>query len=207
MRVNWRRFFFVFLLLESAFVLSGCTAAWLSAVASLLPALETVVSAIISFVVTLEGKTISPAVTATIKKIGSDIAAEIVNVQALIAAFQKSASTGLLSQIQAVFQAIVDNLGQILTAANITDSSTIAKITQLVGLAVDAAQAIIALIPMAVSALQSKNRSVMEQEDKVPTQAIDKRSNLLKETYVAIVTQHTTNVDVNAALDALPRSI
>lgn len=208
MKLNVRRFFSLLALFLGVLWMSGCTAAWLGAVSALLPALEAAVSAAVAFVLALEGKTVPPSVAAAIKKIGSDVAAEIANVQQLIAQFKASASTGLLSQIQAVLNAVVQNLANILSAANVTDGSTVAKITQLVGLAVAAAQAILALIPVAIAKMNSgASHAELQAEDKVATQAIEVSTKNLKDAYTVIVTSHTDNPDVNAALDSLPRTI
>ena len=207
-KVNWRKFAFLFGLSQAALFLVGCTAAWLSAVSSMLPSLEAAVAALVTFVLSLEGKTVSPTLSATIKKIGDDIAAEIANVQTLIADFKANASTGYLSQIQAVFQGIISNLGSILSAASVSDTATVSKITQFVGLAVAAAQAILALLPLAIHKMQSgASMAELQREDKVGALAVNNADKALKETYVAILADKTENVAVNEALDALPRSI
>jgi hypothetical protein len=91
---------------------------------------------------------------------------------------------------------------------SITDSSTVSKITQLVGLAIAAANAIIALIPLAINRLNSgADEHELQAADKLATSAVNQSLTVMKETYVAIVTEHTTNAEVNAALDILPRTI
>lgn len=213
MRVNWRKFLFTFSLMYAillvATLASGCSAAWLGAVSALLPALEAAVTAAVAFVAALEGKTVSASVTAAIQKIGADIAGEITNVQQLIASYQANASTGTLSQIQAVFQSIVVNLGSILTNAQITDSATTSKLTQLVGLAVAAAQAILGFIPLVSAKLSQPGvtREELEADDKVATQHVKQVEEGLKTAYQAFVTEKTGQVDVDAALAKLPQSL
>lgn len=208
MKLNIRKFMQYYAVFLIMLFCAGCSAAWLGAVSALLPALEAAVGAAISFVLALEGKTVPPAVAAAIKKIGDDIATEISNVQALIAAYKSSASTGLLSQIQAVFNAIGANLASILTGLNVTDSSTVSKITQLVALATAAVQAILALVPMVIVKLESgASPEELGREDKIASAAVQVTTKTLKETYVSIVSEYTENPDVNAALDSLPRSI
>jgi hypothetical protein len=195
-------------MLQFCALLVGCSAAWLGAVSALLPALEAAVSAAISFIVALEGKTVPPSVSAAIQKIGTDIATQITNVQALIASYQNAASTGLLSQIQAVFQGILTNLSSILSGFNVTDASTIAKLTQLVGLAVAAVQAILGLIPLVQARLAAgATKAELEADDKFAAGQVKSFEKGLKEGYVSIVTTHTPNTDVNVALDTLPRSL
>lgn len=212
MQPSWRKFWvtfgFTYMLLLIATIVSGCSAAWLGAVSALLPALEAAVSAAIAFIMALEGKTVPPAVTAAIKKIGDDIAAEVTQVQQLIAAYKSAASTGTLSQIQATMQAIVTNLGAILTGASITDSSTVAKLTALVGLAVAAAQAVIGLIPLVTGALTSgASTQVLEAQDKEAAAHITSAHSALQQAYVTIHNTPTENADVNSALSALPASL
>jgi hypothetical protein len=213
--VNWNRFLRYFLLFESilllACVLCGCTAAWLSAVDALLPALAGAVGAIAAFVKSLDGKTLSADFTAKVQQIQQDIATEITNVQTLIADF-KNAATGaqgsILTQIQAVFQGILSNLSSILSGAGITDASTTSKLTQLIGLAVAAAQAVIALLPLVASKLQSGEPvAQLEADDRMAAAAVKQTTESLKEAYVIIRTEPTPNPDVNAALEALPPSI
>jgi hypothetical protein len=208
MRLNWRKFFIVFGLLQVALLMAGCSAAWLGAVSALLPVLETAVSAAIAFVAALEGKTVPASVSAAIQKIGQDIATQITNVQQLIAVYQNAASTGTLSQIQALFQAIVANLGSILSAFQVTDSTTVSKFTQLVGLCVAAAQAILAIIPLvAVKLASGASRTELEADDKLAAANVKQVEAGLKSAYVAVISESTTNADVNTALSTLPRSL
>ncbi len=206
--INWSRFFLVFGLLQVAVLLAGCTAAWLGAVSALLPALETAVTAAISFVLALEGKTVSASVAAAIKKIGDDIAAEVVNVQTLIADFKTSSSTTVLGQIQAVLQGIMTNLSSILSAANITDTATVSKLTALLGLAIAAAQAIFGLIPLVTTAMVSgASKAVLQAQDKEAAVHIKNAHKGLQSAYKIIRTTATQNAKVNAALATLPTSL
>ena len=212
MKINarnfWTTFAFLYALLLITTVASGCSAAWLGAVSALLPALEAAVSAAVAFVAALEGKTVPATVTATIKKIGDDIAAEIVQVQQLIAAYQSAATTGTLSQIEAVMQAILNNLSSILGAGGIVDSSTVSKLTALIGLAVAAAQSIFALIPLVGTALTSgASRTVLEAQDKEAAAHIGAAHKGLQQAYVIIRDTPTESADVNSALSALPTSL
>jgi hypothetical protein len=211
-RFSWRKFgisfLFVYAVLLIATMASGCSAAWLGAVGALMPALEAAVSAAVAFVMALEGKTVPASVTAAIQKIGSDVAAEIAEVQQLIAAYQAAASTGTLSQIQAVMQAIISNLTGILSAGGITDSSTVGKLTALVGLAIAAANAVIGLIPLVTSALSSSaSREVLEAQDKEAAAYVDSAHKALQAAYVTIRTTATPNTDVNSALSVLPTNL
>lgn len=208
MKLNLRKFFIVFGLLQVAFLFAGCSAAWLGAVSALLPALEGAVSAAIAFVLALEGKTVPASVSAAIKRIGDSVATQITNVQTLIADYKNAASTGLLSQIQAVFQGILDNLASILAAFQVTDSNTVSKFTALIGLAVAAAQAIFGLIPLVGTALASgASRAVLEAQDKEAAAHITSAHQGLQSAYKVIRDTPTANADVNDALNTLPTSL
>jgi len=208
LKFNFSTFLFTFLVLQLVVLASGCSAAWLGAVSALMPALETAVSAAIAFVMALEGKTVPASVSAAIQKIGQDISAQIANVQQLITVYQGAASTGTLSQIQAVFQAIVANLGNILTAFQVSDSTTMSKLTQLVGLCVAAAQAILALIPLVATKLASgASKSELEADDKLAASSVKNVESGLKQAYVQVISEETPSADVNAALLTLPRTL
>lgn len=209
LKVNWAKFLFIFCMIQFSLMLIGCSAAWLGAVSNLLPFVESAVSAAIAFVLALEGKTVPANVSAAIQKIGDDIATEITNVQTLIATYKASASTTLLGEIQAVFQGILANLSSILSGFQVTDSTTVAKLGQLVGLAVAAVQAILALIPLVQAKLATPGvtREELEADDQFAADQVKNVEKGLKEGYVAVVTTHTTNADVNTALDTLPRSL
>lgn len=208
MKVNWRRFLLCFVVLESIVFVGGCTAAWLSAVSALLPALDIAVGAALSFVLALEGKTVPAAVSAAVQKVFSDVTAQVANVKTLIADYQGAASTGLLSQIQAVFQGIVSNLNNILSAFSVTDSATVTKFTQLVTLCVSAVTAILGVIPIVNAKLASgAPAQQLEAEDKEAAVHIKTAEKMYKEAYHVIVTTPTDDADVNAALAALPQNV
>jgi len=208
MKVNWRRFLLCFVVLEAIVFVAGCSAAWLSAVSALLPALDIAVGAALSFVVALEGKTVPASMSAAIQKIFADVKAQIVNAQTLIADYQNAASTGVLSQIQAVFQGIVTNLNSILAAFNVTNSAAVTKFTQLVTLCVSAVTAIIGVIPIVAAKLTSgATAQQLEAEDKEAAVHIKAGEKMYKEAYHVIVSTPTGDPDVNAALAALPQNV
>lgn len=206
--VNWHRFWLCFALLEVVVFCAGCSASWLGAVSALLPALESAIAAALSFVAALNGKTVSASVTASIQKIGEDVKAQIANVQALIADYKNAATTGLLSQIQAVFQGITDNLASILSSFNVTDQASVSKFTALIGLAVAAAQSIVALLPLVAAKIESgATPAQLAAEDKMATGAVNDVHKGLQQAYQAIRNTSTGSADVNAALKTLPASL
>ena len=174
----------------------------------LLPAIAAVVQAVMAFVVALQGKTVSAAFTAAIQKWQQNVATEIANAQGILVALKQNVSTSLISQFQVVMQAVLSEFNSLLTGVDITDSSTIAKLTEFVGLGIAAINAILALIPLALSKLQSgASQEELKHYDNLAANATKTAVATMKETYVAILAEHTTNADVNAALDGLPRSI
>jgi hypothetical protein len=208
LRVNWPRFLMLFVMFQTVILLTGCSAAWLSAVDGLLPALSAAISAALAFILSLEGKTVPASVTAAIQKIVADIQEQITNVQQLIADYQNAASAGTLAQIQAVFQGISTDLSNILADFNVTDPATVSKFTALVGLAIAAAQAIIGLLPLVTAAMSSgATKEVLAAQDKEAAQHISSAHKSLQGAYVVIRTTTTPNADVNSALAALPKSL
>lgn len=206
-KVFWR-VFAILTIIETCFLLSGCTSAWLSAVSGLLPAISAVVNAVVAFVAALEGKTVSASFLATIQKWQQNIASEISNAQTIIASLQQSASTSLISQFQTVMQSVLTQFTSILSGVDITDSATVAKLTQFVGLGVAAVNAVLALLPLALSKLESKApEAELKHYDSLGAAATKNAVKVMKETYAAIRSEHTSNADVNAALDALPSQI
>jgi hypothetical protein len=208
LKVNWSKFSLFFTLFLAMFFVAGCTAAWLTAVSAMLPAIEAVVSAILALVMSLEGKTVPAGFVATVQKIESDIQGEIANIQQLVAAYKAAASTGIISQIQAVFQAILANIQSILNDSSITDSSTVSKIAQFVGLGVAAIQAVLAFFPVAsAKMLGNASKEELKSLDKQASTAINGAHKQMQTQYVAIVTTTTSSADVNAALKTLPQTL
>lgn len=210
---NTQRFLRTFLLLNILTVfclyLAGCTSAWLSSVSAMLPAISAVVSAIVSFVSALEGKTVSAQFVAAVQKWQQNIATEIANAQGIITALQQNTSTTLISQFQAVMNAISSEFQSILNAADVTDTATVAKLTQFLGLGIAAINAVLALIPAVLSTLNKPAHTSEELAsfDRLGAKATNDGLKTMKETYTAIKDEHTTNADVNAALYALPGQI
>ena len=211
MKFNRTRFWQVFItltIIESCLFLAGCTSAWITAIGALLPSIGAVVNAIVAFVAALQGKTVSASFLAAVQKWQQNVATEITNAQAIIAALKQSATSTVIAQLQVVMQSILTQFTSILSGANITDSATVAKFTQFVGLGIAAVNAVLALLPLAMIKLDSKpSTEELKHYDKVAAKATQQAVATMKETYVAIISEHTVNADVNGALDALPRSI
>jgi hypothetical protein len=211
MKINRTRFWRIFALLtiiEACFLLSGCTAAWLNTVSGMLPSIAALANIILSFVSALEGKTVSADIVAAIQKWQQNIASLIASAQQIIADLKANMSTTLISQLQTVMQSIVTQFNSILTAVNIVDPATVAKFTQFLALGVAAVNAVLALIPMAISKLESHaSEEELKHYDKLAADHTKLALSTMKETYVAIRAEHTVNVDVNTALDLLPAQL
>jgi hypothetical protein len=211
MRFNRTVFWQVFLtltIIESLLALTGCTSTWITAIGALLPSLAAVVNAIVAFAAALQGKTVSPAFLAAVQKWQQNVATEITNAEAIIAALKQSASASVISQLQVVMQSVLSQFQSILNGLDVTDASTIAKLTQFVGLGIAAVNAILALLPLAMQKLAANpSAEELKHYDKLGASLTTQAENTMKETYVAIITEHTASADVNTALDALPRSI
>jgi hypothetical protein len=203
------RIFLIAIVLQACVYLSACTSAWLTSVSAMLPAISAVVSAIAAFVGSLQGKTISANFYAAVQKWQQNISTEIANVQNIIAQLKAQTTPTLISDLQTAMSAISSEFQSILNAADVTDTATVAKLTQFLGLGIAAINAVLALIPSVLSALNKPQPSQKElaQYDKLGAHATTAALKTMQETYAVILTEHTDNADVNAALDALPRSI
>ena len=202
------RLFALLTLIELCCFLVGCTSTWLSAVSGLLPSIVAVVNAIVAFVAALQGKTVSSAAYAAIQKWQQNIAQEIANAQSIIAAIQQNASSTLIAQFQAAMQAIEQNFNSILSGIDVTDSATVAKLTQFLSLGIAAVNAVLALIPMMLSKIAANAPlEELKHYDKLGAQTTVNAVKVMKETYTAIVEEPTDSMDVNAALATLPHAI
>lgn len=211
MKFNAKVFWKVFLTLSALEMLlfaTGCTSAWISAVSALLPSLAAVVNAILSFVMALEGKTVSSSTVAAIQKWQQNIAAELSNLETIIADIKQAATASLVAQFQAGMQAVLSTFSGILSGLDITDTATVSKLTQFVSLGVAAINAILALIPMALQKMQSgASEAELRSYDKVAGAATVNANKVMRETYHSIVTDYTDSTDVNSALATLPQNI
>lgn len=207
---NWRRFLLVSSVIWAACLCAGCAAAWIGAINALLPALGTAIDAIAEFVLGLEGKTLSATFVAGVQKVISDVQTEIQNLQTILASVTGTVTASVTQQIQAALNAIIANLGSILSGASITDSATVTKLTQLIGIGVSAVQAILALVPILTARLAVDPAPTPEElasTDKLATQSVKHIHDGLKEAYKTVVHTPTESAEVNAALESLPQQL
>lgn len=189
---------------------SGCTAAWLSGLSALLPSILALATAIVNFLKGLNPSLVPDTVLANVQKIVGDIGTEITNAQDAIAAYTQSTATAVIGKLQSVFQSILSDLSSILSGLNITDSTTLAKVTALVGIAVAAVQAALGMIPLisSVTANLSKysEHDLKALDDQAKAHFDDFRKGL-RQAYHVWVTTPTSNPDVNTVLGAMPQQL
>lgn len=210
-RFNWSRFILVSTVIWTGCIVCGCTATWISAISALLPALGTAIDAIAEFVAALEGKTLSATFVAGVQKVVSDIQTELANLKTILAGVTGTVTASVSAQIQSVLEAIITNLGSILSGADITDSSTVTKLTQLIGIGVSAVQAILALIPVLLARLAATpapSDEELRQADSLASGSIKHIHEGLRQAYKTVRDDTpTVSADVNTALQAIPASL
>jgi hypothetical protein len=202
-------FAFLYMLMLFVTLASGCSAAFLGAISALIPALEAAISAAVAFVTALNGKTISASVTSAIQAWGTKVQGLIANLQSIITAAQGQSSAGVIAEIQAAMQAILSAITSILPEFNVTDSATVSKFTELLGLGVAAVQAILGFIPLVQAKLATPGitNEQLAAEDQVAKVHINNAHKVLQSTYKVIRDEQTASVDVNAALTTMPASL
>jgi hypothetical protein len=172
-----------------------------------MPAISAAISAIFSFILALEGKTIPPTSSDFVKKIQAEITAGLAAVSQILSTIAQNAGQPVLQQIEAAFQSIVTNLNSLLAGLNVTDNPTITKIEKFIEIAVAAIEAVLVLIPLA--AVKVKGLSIVQEQraDKAATLSIKNAHKVLQADYHEAVTTQTQSVDVNEALAALPQTL
>jgi hypothetical protein len=202
-----RRYALLALLILTVVMSAGCSPAWISGVQGLLPAIQTAVMAVAAFVAALNGKTVTAAFSATVQRISTDVAGGINDLKTLLADYQNGPDQTTLGKIQAVLNGILANLQSILTDTSITDTATVSKLTQLVGLAVIAAQTILGFLPAIHFTMTNRahfSDGDLKRADKNAKASLDFAGRMLRQEYEAARTTVTDSADVNAALAALP---
>jgi hypothetical protein len=185
------------LICASLLLLCGCSATWVGALAAGLPTLLGMVTGIAAFIAALIGKTIPADVSTEMQTITGDVDTELQNAESLISQYQSAPGTNLIAQIQAILTGVIAKLGSILSGFNITDPETLSKLTVMIGLAVEAAQALLALIPLLTAAALQPSGPALA--------ALRSYHSNLKKAWNNIVSAKTGNPDVDAALANVKR--
>lgn len=206
--LSWRRFAFLFAMCQVALFLVGCSAAWIGALQGMIPTISGIVSAVVSFIAALEGKTVSASFNAAVQKWSANISDLLSQLSTLVKSAASSTTSTLISQIQAVMAQLSTQLSSILQDTGVTDPSTVAKLEEFVQLAIAAVNAILAIIPVALARMKAgAPLHELEVVDQQAKDNINAEHSLVKRTYHSIVTTQTTRVEVNAALAALPQNV
>lgn len=223
MKSNWfdtrkfvRSFCIVYGLILVATVLGGC-GSWVSAASSLWPAIEAAVTAAFAFITSV--KTLPASVLATVQKIEADVQTALQNASALLTELASNTTATTIQKFQEVLQFILQNFNSILIAINVSDPATVSTATKLVGLAVAAIEAVLAIIPLlmpklkALEAGEKVSDAELKAADQHATSSIKNIHKVLKSDYHTVVTcadlpNHTTgNPVVDEALWALPQTL
>lgn len=208
MRFNWKKFFLVFCTIQCILMLAGCTAAWIGALQAMIPTIEGIVSAVVAFIAALEGKTVSATFTAKVQQWGTNVSNLLSQLTALVQSAAKTVTSTVITQIQAVMAQLSSSFGSILQDTGITDAATTGKLEGFVNLGIAAINAILALIPLALSKLKANaSQAELEATDADATATINQAHKLVRSTYHTIVTTETESVPVNSALGTLPKTL
>lgn len=135
-------------------VLSGCwfKASWIQTALSDLPVLIQMAGSIMSLVaLTKTGNAPSQQELAAIQQISTVAMNGLQAIQALYNSYTNSNATTTVQEIQAACQALVSNLQQLLTAAQIKDPALLNRISAAVGLIDSTVNTFLALLPKAAT--------------------------------------------------------
>lgn len=210
LRVNWQRFFLIFALTQIVLFASGCTAAWITAAQGLVPLISSGVSAILSFVLALQGKTLTAEQAGGIQKIAGDVNTQLTNLGTLLNDAAQNATAGIVSQIQAVLSGITANLQSILTGFNVTDPATTSKLTEFVQLAIAAVGAVLTVVSgvgILLPHASSMSQQALENSDKAAAASLAHAKQSLQEAYQVTRNTPTASAEVNEALLATPENL
>lgn len=139
-------------MLSLVMVASGCSAAWVTTLDSILAAAAPALVNILNIIAIAEGKPINAALAA---KINADAA----SIKSLAADFSNaSAATGpqVCSQLQSAITVYQTDQQQVLALAQVVDPKTQQKIVILSGLVAGTAEAILAVLPSCQSPVVAK---------------------------------------------------
>ncbi|MGH9377173.1 MAG: hypothetical protein ACRD1I_00105 [Terriglobia bacterium] len=171
-------------------VFAACgVAQWVKAAQQILPVVLPMVTNLVAAVSLLEGQTISASDLNTISQAANQVSADLNMVGQLVDQYQSSPSTTTLDKINTSLVDVNTHLNALMPALHITDPATVQKITAIAALISSEVNSIEQILPM-VSAGQAHTAAQMA----VPLNAAQ-----LKKRYDTIVTQHSSNAQVDAA--------
>lgn len=162
------------LILASVMLVTGCwtTAQWLQIAINDLPVLIQMALSIAQIVGTVTGNPPNPpsdAEVAAINKIGNIANQGLTEIQALYDSYTSANATTVIPKIKAAGAALVANLQQLLTAAQIKNPALRARVTAAVDLIVSTLNTVIALLPQTVTNASMKAANKAAKAAKIPT--------------------------------------
>lgn len=188
------------LLLASAFfavvAICGCTGvtAWITQATQIVPIAASMVTAVLSLIAALAGKTLSASEATSIASVVTAIQAGLGDIEKMVTAYQSAPSTTLLGQIEAGTQAVLGNINAFLTDVHVTDVATQAKIVAILTLVLNEVQSFASLLPVLKAGAGEQI-----------TITVPLSSKSAKEAFNAILDAPSGNPHVDAALAKLHR--
>ncbi|HEV2499825.1 MAG TPA: hypothetical protein VGY31_09630 [Terriglobia bacterium] len=172
-----------------AMTLAACgVAEWVKAAQEILPVVLPMVTNMVAAVSLLEGKTVSPTDLNTISQTANQVSADLNLVGQLVNQYQSSPSSTTLSKINYALVDVNTHLNALMPALHISDPATMQKISAISTLITSEVTSMEQILPI-VSGSQAQAMSRVA----APLSAAQ-----LKSRYDAIVTQPSTNTDVDA---------
>ncbi|MGH9343193.1 MAG: hypothetical protein ACRD19_05465 [Terriglobia bacterium] len=173
-----------------AVALAGCgVAQWVKAAQQILPVVLPMVTNLVTALSLLEGKTVSPADLNTISQTANQVSTDLNLVGQLVNQYQSSPSTTTLNSINNALVDVNAHLNALMPALHITDPATVQKITAIATLVNSEVNSIEQILPLVSSGQAHAASRVV-----VPLNAAQ-----LKRQYDAIVTERSSNAQVDAA--------
>ncbi len=170
--------------------LAGCgTAQWIKMAQQILPVVLPMITNLVTAVVLLEGKTVPTADVNTISATANQVSADLNLVGQLVDQYQTSPNVTTVEKINAALADVQTHLNGLLPALHITDPATVQKITAITTLIASETNAFEQILPL-VSNAQGRSGAAS---------AVPLSAKQLKKEYDAIVSQASSNPQVNAA--------
>jgi hypothetical protein len=142
-------------ILGISMTLTACSTDWVKQAEQVVAALIPASTNIVTLVAMLQGKSISVSDLRTIQNAGTQAAADLQLIQALIEAYEKadeSAKAGILNQVQTAIGSVQGNLQGLLPALHIQNQATQTKISAVVGIVLSEVQSLAAIVPLVSTA-------------------------------------------------------
>lgn len=130
---------------------SSCSTNWMAQAREIISVMIPAATNMVTLVAALQGKSVSAADLSTIQNAGTQAAADLQVVEALISAYEsadETAKPGILSQIQSAIGAAQGNLQGLMLGLHIKDAATQGKVVAIVGLLQSEVQSLAALVPV-----------------------------------------------------------